>query len=101
MSKLRELSTGVGEGGYRIVRDHAGVKGGRASSYFDNFAEVNRAAMKACGDLQKPVSIFYFAHRDGRMQPGDLIVRYAPGSSGRPVVELAGEPSMPPGTERG
>jgi hypothetical protein len=84
--------------GYRVVRGFAGVPKGRASSFIASFAEANRAAMKACGDLQKPVEVYHF---DSPMGRGDLIVRYAPGETGRPVVELAGEPSMPPGTERG
>lgn len=83
--------------GYRVVRDFAGVKHGRASSFIASFAEANRAAMKVCGDLQKPVEVH---HYDSPMGRGDLIVRYAPGPSGRPMVELAGEPKMAPGTRR-
>jgi hypothetical protein len=84
--------------GYRVVRDFAGVKHGRASSFISSFAEANRAAMKVCGDLGKPVEVH---HYDSPMGRGDLIVRYTLGPSGRPMVELAGEPSMPPGTTRG
>ena len=73
------------EKGFRVVRDWAGEKDGRASSTFETFAEANELAKKAVSEGRvKVATVCYGDFADER------IVRYVAGPDGTAIVAEVG-----------
>jgi hypothetical protein len=71
--------------GFRVVRDFAGEKDGRASSTFDTFQEANELAKKVVSEGRVRVAtVCYGDFADER------IVRYVAGPNGTAIVAEVG-----------